>query len=179
MVREEGQMWSENGKGGADVVMASHIMRKNSTAMHSSEHIHSCIWQVVTALPITCRMDAVVNEFRQFLWSQCSHSSTGFSISVASALSFTFSYGKWRYIPASQRRMEPSNATERFSVKCPRSNEENPISQCGQFWKPNPQQQVSITWPNSKQGCGRGLDSRVWCPWLELSSWVDRLVQKG
>ena len=43
MVREEGQMWSENGKGGADVVMDSHIMRKNSTAMHSREHIHSCI----------------------------------------------------------------------------------------------------------------------------------------
>ena len=31
MLREEGQTWSENGEGSADVVMASHIIRKNST----------------------------------------------------------------------------------------------------------------------------------------------------
>ena len=43
MVREEGQTWSENWEGSADVVTASHIIRKNSTAVHSREHIHACI----------------------------------------------------------------------------------------------------------------------------------------
>ena len=164
MVKEEGQMWSENGEGDADVVMASHIMRKNSTAMHSSEHIHSCIWQVVTALPITPD-PAGWMQWWMSSDSPCGHNAhtpvLG-SQSVWHLLWVLFSYGKWRYIPASQRRMEPSNTTERFSVKCPRSNEENPISQCGQFWKPNPQQQVSITWPYSSRdvavnlspGCG-------------------------
>lgn len=100
--------------------------------------------------------------------------------SVASALSFTFSCGKRGDRPASQRRMEPSSTCERFSVKRPGSNEENPTGQYGRFLKPNPQRQLGVIGPDSKQRCGRGRVSvQEVGPWPELSSWAAHLAEKG